>query len=343
MSQTMRAAVLRQFHQDLIVEEKPVPMPGFGEVLVRVRASGLCASDLHIQDGMLSTVRLPYTPGHEMAGEVAALGEGVTGLKIGEHVVCAIDITCKTCRFCRRGRANLCRKLIRVGFERDGSHAEYAVVPADNLFVIQKDIPFPQAAILPDAVACMYHAIKNQGKVTAGDWVLLLGIGGLGLQGVQIAKYFGARVCVTSRQDSKLRLALQLGADYAINTGSQNLYQQISEITKGELCDVVFDNIGIQHSVEESLQVLRPGGRVVVVGYGDAQFTASYQDLVIREKEIVGIRGSTRQDLAECIGLVERGIVKPIVDKTYPLADINKGLSDLREGRNMGRTAIVME
>jgi len=336
----MKAAVLKAFGQPLVIEERPIPQPGPGEALVQIKASGLCASDLHIQDGMIPSVRLPLVPGHEMAGVVMALGRDTVGPRPGAHVVCAIDILCGQCRFCRTGRGNLCTGLVRIGFERDGSHEEYAVVPAGNLFPIDAGVPFAQAAVIPDAVACMYHALRTQGRVTAGDRVLILGVGGLGLQAVQLARYLGAEVYVTSRQEEKLRIAAALGADAGINTRRQDLYETVRTLTGNEMCDVVFDNIGSPDSVMDSLRVLRPGGRVVVAGYAAAEFTVNYQALVIKEKEIVGIRGSTREDLAESIRLVERGAVRPYIHKTYPLEDINLALQDLREGKNLGRTAL---
>ena len=136
LQKTMKAAILKEFHSDLIIETVPIPSPGHGEVLVRVKASGLCASDLHIQDGMLPTVTLPFTPGHEMAGIVEELGEGVTGLSVGEHVVCAIDITCGVCRFCRRGKQNLCKSLVgikghRTAYRRQagqGGHRSHTLI-----------------------------------------------------------------------------------------------------------------------------------------------------------------------------------------------------------------------
>ena len=123
---TMRAAVLKAFHEPLVVEELPLPEPDPDEVLVKVMASGLCLTDVHIQEGIIKSVRLPYTPGHEMAGIVVKLGQNVQdkGLYIGQHVVCGIDITCGKCPLCRMGRENLCVNRIRIGFERDGSHRE---------------------------------------------------------------------------------------------------------------------------------------------------------------------------------------------------------------------------
>lgn len=162
MKETMRAAVLRGYHEPLQIEEKLIPVPGPGEVLVKVRASGLCVSDIHIQDGKIGTVHLPYTPGHEMAGVIVAVGKGVDPARIGEHISAAIDIVCGECEFCRTGRTNLCRSLVRIGFERDGSHEEYCVIPAKNAFTVDPTIPFEEITGIPDAVGCMYNGLKNQ-------------------------------------------------------------------------------------------------------------------------------------------------------------------------------------
>lgn len=337
----MLAAVMREFHKDLCLEETPKPSPGCGEVLVHVKASGLCASDLHLQDGKIASCKLPYIPGHEMAGIIEEVGAGVTGVKVGDHIVAGIDIICGSCRHCRKGETNRCEHLVRIGFERNGSHEEYCVIPEANAFKISDKVPLEQACIIPDAVACSYHSIKTQGKVTAGDKVLILGVGGLGLQMVQIAKHFGAEVYATSRQDEKLKIAKQFGADHVINTKKQNLYDEIVHLTKGEMIDVVFDNIGIVTSVEDSVKLLCRGGKVVVVGYADDSFTCNFQDLVICEKEIIGIRGSTRQDLVETICLVEKGIVVPYIYKTYPLSEINEALNSLRNGGALGRTVVL--
>lgn len=337
----MTAAILKKFESDLELTQVEVPVPKDGEVLVRVTASGLCGSDLHIQDGKIKSVPLPHIPGHELAGIVEEVGGGVTGFKKGDHVVSAIDVTCGVCRFCRTGRGNLCRGLKRIGFELQGSHAEFAVVPEGNLFLIDKNLPPEKAAVIPDAVSCMYHSIKTQGNVRAGDRILILGIGGLGIQGVQIGKYFGAEVFCTSRQDAKLEIAKKFGADHGINTKRQDLKEEIIRLTNGEMCDVVFDNIGIESSVQQSLEVVRPGGKVVVVGYIDQTFTADIQDVMINEKEIIGIRASNRQDLFEAIRLVEKGVIDPYVYSVMPLTEINAALARLRAGESLGRTVLI--
>ncbi|MEA5032864.1 MAG: alcohol dehydrogenase catalytic domain-containing protein [Sphaerochaeta sp.] len=342
-SKTMKSAVLRQFGQPLTIEEKPIPVPGSGEVLVKVCASGLCVSDLHIQDGMIGTVRLPYTPGHEMAGVVAQVGEGVTAVAIGDHVVGAIDITCGTCKYCLSGRTNLCRNLVRVGFERDGSHEEYCVIPAANAFKVANWVPFDQMTSITDAVGCMYNAIKNRAKVQPGQRVLILGTGGLGMNAIQIAKIFGATVYATSRQKEKLDISLEMGADAAINTKEQNLYDEIVRLTDGEMCDVVIDNIGIKSSINDSLRLMCPGGRVIVAGYNDPTFEAEYQDIMKFEKEILGIRGMTKQDLVEVIGFIETGKIVPFIYKTIPFDRINEGLNMLRTGEAKGRVVLMMD
>ncbi|MCI8840258.1 MAG: alcohol dehydrogenase catalytic domain-containing protein [Oscillospiraceae bacterium] len=175
----MKAAVLRAFHQPLSIEELPIPKPGEGEVLAKVLACGLCASDLHIADGMIGSVRLPYTPGHEICGEIVALGGGVEGFALGERFVAGIDLICGHCRFCRSGRGNLCASRVRLGFERDGGQAEYCVVPAQCVFPIASHVPPEQAAVIPDAVACMYHAMRR-GEVGPGSVICVTGVGGLG-------------------------------------------------------------------------------------------------------------------------------------------------------------------
>jgi len=338
----MKSAVLRHFGQPLTIEGKPIPSPGPGEVLVEVRASGLCVSDLHIQDGNIGTVRLPYTPGHEMAGIIAQVGEGITSVKIGDHVVSAIDITCGNCRYCLSGRSNLCRNLVRVGFERDGAHQEYCVIPAANAFKVADWVPFDQMTSITDAVGCMYNAIKNRAKVRPGDRVLILGTGGLGMNAIQIAKIFGAEVYATSRQKEKLDISLEMGADAVINTKEQDLHEEIVRLTQGEMCDVVIDNIGIKSSINDALKLVCAGGRVIVSGYNDPSFEADYQDIMKFEKEILGMRGMTKLDLVEVIGLVETGKIVPFVYKAIPFERINEGLSMLRTGEAKGRVVLMM-
>src|SRR5512135_1475275 len=184
MSETMRAVVISRYGGSLEATTRPVPRPAAGEVLVRVRASGLCSTDLHLLSGRQPLGELPRIVGHELAGDVVELGAGVTDWPPGARVTAAIDVTCGRCRHCLSGQTQRCRTMTRIGFERDGGHADYVAVPGANLVKVPDEVSYEAAAILPDAVACMYHSLIRQGRVGIGQRVLILGAGGLGIHGV---------------------------------------------------------------------------------------------------------------------------------------------------------------
>ncbi|WP_368183744.1 alcohol dehydrogenase catalytic domain-containing protein [Anaerotruncus rubiinfantis] len=340
MKETYRAAVLNAFGEPLRIEERQLRTPGPGEVLVKVMASGLCASDLHIQDGMIPSVKLPHVPGHEMAGIVEMTGDGVRELVPGDRVVAATDVTCGVCRFCKNGMPHLCPRLSRIGFERDGSHAEYLIIPAQNAIPFDKTISFEKACVIPDAVTCMYHAIKTKGRLAPGDRILFLGVGGLGFQGIQLAKYLGGRVYATSRKDAKLDIARQFGADATINTAREDLQTRVQALTGGEMCDIVVDAIGIESSIQEALDCLRPNGRALILGYSDQHFKAEYRTTLMYEKEIIGVRASTPDELRACLALTAQKKIDPFVYKAVPFAGINEALDELRSGQAMGRIVL---
>ena len=229
-----------------MVHQELEQVPGPGEVLVKVRASGLCVSDIHIQDGKVGTVHLPYTPGHEMAGVIVAVGKGVDPARIGEHISAAIDIICGECEFCRTGRTNLCRSLVRIGFERDGSHEEYCVIPAKNAFTVAPTIPFEEITGIPDAVGCMYNGLKNQAKLGIGQTLLILGVGGLGMNAIQIAKLMGATVGQGDVAMDAARCAKRLGAEnvYIVyRRGMAELPARKEEVEHAEEEGIVFKTL----------------------------------------------------------------------------------------------------
>jgi len=316
-----------------------VPRPGKGEVLLKVRASGICGTDLHIQDGKVAVIRLPHILGHETAGIVVETGAEVDQALLGKLVIVAIDRICLHCPNCLSGRTNLCHELKRYGFELPGGFQEYMLVAADNLFMVEGIEP-EQAAIIPDAVACMYRAIVTQGKVEANALVCILGMGGLGFQGVQITTSLGAKTICTSRNALKLDISKKLGANFVFNSNLRPLSPaSLLEMT-GSLCDVVIDCIGSAESVSLGLKILRPGGKVVSVGYDNTEFKANYQDLIIPEKEIIGSRGSTRQDLLEAVNMVNSGRLTPFINHSFSFEDLNAGLDFIRSGQSLGRVVL---
>jgi propanol-preferring alcohol dehydrogenase len=305
-------------------------------VLVRVRASGLCSTDLHLLSGRQPLGELPRIVGHELAGDVVELGAGVTDWQQGDRVTAAIDVTCGRCRHCLAGETQRCRSMKRIGFERDGGHADYVAVPAANLVTLHADISYEAAAILPDAVACMYHSLIHQGGVGSGQRVLILGAGGLGIHGVQIAKSVGAEVLATSRQQQRVALAEQYGA-IGINTTHESLEAVVARFTDGEGVDVVVDNIGNRASVRQGLAMLRPGGKFLVVAYLDEMFEVPSMPLFKTEQQIIGCRGSTKQDLIDVVGLVRTGRVTPILGASYALDQIGEAAARLESGDLVGR------
>ena len=336
MADTMRAVVIVNYGGSLQVATRPVPRPGFGEVLIQVRASGLCSTDLHLLSGRQPLGDLPRIVGHELAGEIVELGEGVSRWQTGERVTAAIDVTCGHCRFCLAGETQLCRAMQRIGFERDGGHADYVAVPAANLVALPEEISYAAAAILPDAVACMYHSLIHQGRVGIGQRILILGVGGLGIHGVQIARSAGAAVMATSRQPQRIALAEKYGA-IGVNTAQQQLAGAVAEFTGGQGVDVVVDNIGTRESVREGLSMLRPGGKFLVVAYLDESFEIPSIPLFKTELEIIGCRGCTKQDLIDVVRLVHTGQVTPVLGASYALEQIGEAAARLESGDLVGR------
>jgi 2-desacetyl-2-hydroxyethyl bacteriochlorophyllide A dehydrogenase len=336
----MRAVVVARYGTRLEVMDRPIPHPGPGEVLIHVRASGLCSTDLHLLSGRMPLGELPRILGHEIAGEVAALGEGAAGLRVGERVTVAVDVVCGSCRHCRTGNTQRCTSLRRIGFERDGGHAEYVAVPAANAIPLPAALHDEAAAILPDAVACMYHSLVCQGRVGVGQRVLILGVGGLGIHGVQIARLAGAEVLATSRRAERLRLAEQYGA-IPVNPEARPLAEAVRDWTGGEGADVVADNIGTRASVREGLELLRPGGKLLVLAYLDEAFEVPSIPFFKAEREIIGCRGSSRQDLVEVVRLAGAGRLVPVIGARYPLEQIGAAAERLESGELVGRIVLT--
>jgi len=340
MRPSMPAVVVARYGGPLVVMDCPIPRPGPCEVLVRVRASGLCSTDLHLLSGRQPLGELPRILGHELAGEVAELGHGVAGWQVGDRVTAAIDVTCGQCRHCRSGETQRCPSMQRVGFERDGGHAEYVMLPAANLVALPVELSYEEAAILPDAVACMYHSLIHQGGLHVGQRVLILGVGGLGIHGVQIARLSGAQVIATSRRQERLALAKQYGAK-GVNPARQSLEEAVAEFTGGEGVDLVVDNIGTRASVRQGLGLLRPGGKFLVVAYLDETFEIPSIPLFKTEQQIIGCRGSTKQDLIDVVRLTQLGQLTPVVGARYALEQVREATARLESGDLVGRIVLT--
>jgi D-arabinose 1-dehydrogenase-like Zn-dependent alcohol dehydrogenase len=339
----MRAAVLEAFNRPLGVNQVADPVPGPGDVIVRTRAAGVCRTDLKIIEGAISTVQPPLVMGHELAGEVAALGQGVRGVEVGTRVAVSLDFSCGVCAYCRRGELDYCANLGRLGIEHDGALAEFVRVPAANLIELPETISFAQGATIADAVGSSYHAVRRRADVRAGQTVAVYGLGGLGLVAVQVAALAGAKVIGIARTEERRILASRLGATWTIDPNEGDVSAQIKELTAGFGVDAFIDLVGIEGSAQEGLLSCRRGGRVVVVGYMIPELTAQMMRLVYDEVSIMGSRSSTRADLLEAVAMVASGRIEPIIGTELELDAVNESLDLLRQGSVVGRAIVTFD
>jgi len=342
---TMQAAQLTEIGKPLQVVNVPIPEPGPGEILVKVRAAGICSSDIHYQDGRSEVTKLPITLGHEISGEVAACGENVTRLKRGDRVSLFYLKTCGDCMMCNTGNDNYCSEAKMLGKNIDGGFAEYVVVPARNAFPFPESIPFSQAALITDAVATPFHALKRA-KIQTGESVLVIGIGGLGIHAIQIAKIMGAgQVIAMDLADDKLELALKAGATAAINPKRDNAVDKVASITGGKNVNVAVELIGLTTTIRQAIDCTGEGGRTVVVGICPEEVALNpYHDLLLRERTIMGSADQCRADFPVIIEMAaqKRLDLSHSVSLELPLAEINKGLEMLKKkDQNLVRIVVT--
>jgi propanol-preferring alcohol dehydrogenase len=338
----MKAMVLREYDRPLVLEEIARPEPGRDEIVLKVSHCGLCGTDLKIAGGKLpSIITLPHVPGHEIVGTVAGVGEGVHGLKEGDHGVVYFYIGCGVCEMCRSGRENICPSVVRPGFELYGGFAEYVRVPAYNLCPHDGTVAGEKMAVLPDAIATSYHALKTVASARIGQSVLIAGIGGLGIHAVQIAKYMGCTVIGTTRRPDVRVKAMEYGADLVVNPAEADVRESVMRFTGGRGVDAVIENVGTNETMTWSLSCLKRGGVLVMVGYDPLNpVGVNGMSMHYNEWTISGSRVSTRQELMEVIGLVKTGKVDPVVTKVIGLEDLNMGLAELKGKKNVGRLVV---
>ena len=337
----MRAARFSGVGQPIVVEDVPPPRPGPGQVLLDVRAAGVCGTELHFLDGLLAPAKTPITLGHEVAGTVTEVGEGVSGLAAGDPVAVHYLHSCGRCRQCRRGRDHLCdAPLGFLAFVDDGGFAEQVVVPASALVPIPAGLSFVEAAPLCCSATTALHAARTSG-LGLGDTAVVYGCGGVGLALVQVLRAAGVRVLAASRSRAKLQLARELGADVAVDAAAGGVAQQVREATGGAGADAVFELVGTAGTGAEALRSLGKGGAVVYVGYSFDSIRLDPPALVVPEQRVLTSVGNTHAELAEVLELAARGLLRPVVHETAPLDDVGRVLDELRAGHVVGRSVLV--
>lgn len=336
MSPTMRVAELPGVGEALRVVERPIPEPGPGEVRLRVEACGVCGSDHFLQAGGFGpAVRMPVVPGHEAAGRVDALGEGVEGWAVGDQAAIYYITTPPDDRWAAAGRPNISPYVTRMGVDIDGAFAEYVVRPVAALVRPPAPVAPEVLAVLTDAVATPLHGLKRIAHVQPGESVVVLGVGGLGSSAVQLAKAFGSRVIAVTRSPAKQDLARRLGADEVVAAADVDPIDAVRELTGGVGADVVLQLAADARADEQAIAMAGPGGRVVLIGAALEPFSVRAAEIFWRELAVLGSRGFVPDDIRDAIDLYLSGrlAVDHLVERVRPLEEANEALDDLVAGR----------
>ncbi len=336
----MKAARLVRFGKPLELVEVDIPKIGNRDALIKIKACGVCHTDLHFQDGDMKPGYFPITLGHEMAGQVIEVGGEVDWLKKGTRVIVDYQYVCGRCHNCRIGLEEQCTASTKGGFDVEGGYAEYAKMTARNLIELPRSISYEEGAILTCGGGTVYHVIKSA-EVNYEDTIVVYGFGGLGILALQVAKLTGARILVVDISEEKLALAKKLGAHGVINGLKQDVVKETKAMTDGKGASKVFEFVASQKTLENSLRMLNAGGRLIVLGVLSKSFQTNFNHLMTNNIQVEFQGGYRPWELEELVQLVKAGRVKPIVSKCYQLKDVNKALDELRQGKIIGRAVII--
>lgn len=310
------------------IKEVEIPKPKDDEVLIKVKAVGICGTDIPIFKG-IREVPIPLIPGHEFAGDIVEAGSKVRNFKVGDRVTPSIVISCGNCYYCRKGLETLCDNIIETGIHVNGAFAEYVTVPEKVLHRLPENMTYEQGASI-DPIASAYHPVKKA-SIGSEDTVVVFGPGPIGLYAIQIAKAEGAKKVISvgvKGDEDRLALAKELGADFTINLGEEDLLESVCKLTEGRMADIVVEATGHPNVFEMALSSVRKHGTVIMIGIFHAPATANIAQIVRREIQIKGSICYTWTDYKECIDLVESGKVKvePMISHTFDLKDMDKAL-----------------
>jgi D-arabinose 1-dehydrogenase-like Zn-dependent alcohol dehydrogenase len=331
----VKAAVLRKFSAPYEIAEVPVPRPGPGDCLVRVRACGICGTDMKISSGAFADTPLPMIPGHEIAGELV---EDAGGMKKGQRVALQVFHPCGRCRWCQLGEETLCPDPPRVGFNRDGGLAEYISVPSDTAIPFADSLSFELAGVGMDAVLSPWRALMERARVRSGESVVVIGAGGLGLAGIQICRAAGARVAAIDPVPAHRAEALRSGAELAVEPEKAD---SLLEWTGPGGADVVYEASGSRAGLDVAARLITPGGRLICNGWAPGvEYGLQSSQLVLREITLIGSRAGTKRDIRAVLRALERGQVKPTFE-AIPLEEINAAMTRLKARDVVGRFVVV--
>jgi propanol-preferring alcohol dehydrogenase len=330
----MKAVRLVQPGRPIELHDIPLPHTGDDDVLVRVKAAGICHSDAHYRAGISPVHPLPLTLGHEVAGVVEATGRNVNQVRIGQRVCLHYMVTCGKCVWCAKDNEQFCETGAMIGKSRDGGYAEFIVIPARSVFKLPDEIPFEHGAIMMCSSATSLHAL-HKARMKPGESVAIFGAGGLGISAIQLAKALGAReIFAVDLQPNKLDFARSLGA-VPIDARAGDPVKLIRDHTGGRGVDVVLELIGLPLTMQQSVRSLAKQGRAALVGITERNFEVSpYHDLVNREAEIIGVSDHLATEIPLLLEFARAGELdlSNVVTRTVPLDEkaINNVLDQLQ-------------
>jgi propanol-preferring alcohol dehydrogenase len=339
MQTTMKAAVVHALGKPLVIKDVPVPTPGPGEILVKVKACGVCHTDLHAASGDWPVKPTPpFIPGHEAVGLVAALGPDVTDFRIGDAVgVAWLHDACLRCEYCETGWETLCEHQHNTGYNVNGGFAEYVIASAAFAARLPDGVDFAAIAPILCAGVTTYKGLKET-EAKPGQWVVISGVGGLGHVAIQYAKAMGLKAIGLDIAEDKLKLALSAGAEQAVNALDIDAVERVRDITGGGAHGILVTAVSTP-AFAQALHMVRRNGTVSLVGLPPGEFPIPIFDVVLKRITVRGSIVGTRHDLDEAIAFAAEGKVRAEITKA-PLADINAIFERLKAGTIDGRMVL---
>ncbi|GGA32361.1 zinc-binding alcohol dehydrogenase family protein [Psychrobacillus lasiicapitis] len=337
----MKAVQVRKAY-DLVINEIEKPqISSDTDVLVQVKRVGICGSDMHIYHGTNPLATLPRVVGHEVAGEVVEVGNAVTKLKVGDHVVVEPIRYCGECYACRKGRQNVCENLSVFGVHEDGGMREYFVLPEKQLHAVDSSIDWNEIVMAePYSIGAQ---ATWRGQVEQGDTVLIQGAGPIGICILKFAKLRGATVMVSDLSEERLAFARENGADVTVNAGTENVKEQVAKWTNDEGVNKVIDAVCLPSTFELSVDVVSPAGTVVVLGFDERPSQIPQMPITKKEITIVGSRLQTNQ-FAQVVEFLNDGKLRHngLVTHTFALADVQEAFTFVENNPDKVRKAVIV-
>lgn len=343
----MKAMVLKSRNTPFVLENLPDPVPGAGEAVARVLACGAGLTIHHTRAGRVP-IEYPRIIGHEITGEIVAVGNGVTELKAGDPVTAYFYLTCGECHWCRINRETLCDRFRGyIGREVDGGYAEYIKLPARNFLRLPDGLDWrgkpAEVAVICDAIATPVKVVRRA-RLQSSDTVAVFGAGGgLGVHMVMVARWAHAKkVIAVDTMATKFETCLKAGADATVDASAGRVVEQLMELTGGQGVDVAIDFVSSKATLEAGAGALAKGGRLITLGGNGQPFELDPAQLLRKEIEVMGSRYATRQEVLDSLELVARGALFPIVTEKVPLAQAESIHQRLDKGLITARAALVM-